>query len=117
MNKYSKRVVEHSEPQNNNMKKIISYITVIASAFVLSTNAAEAKPHQGHSAQKAHPSSKYISVYKKVFSHYDRHGHAIYTYKKVTIRKNNTHYNSNRKNYSSKPHCVTSYNQVTTRRR
>jgi len=97
MNRTTKASVLLSEPHKyKHMKKLVTYITVIASAFVLSTNAAEAKPHQTHPAHKAkpvHASSNYTTTYQKVFSHYDRHGHAIYTYRKVIVKKNNSHHN------------------------
>lgn len=115
MNRFSLRVVEHSEPQkNNNMKKIITYITVITSAFALSTTAAEAqtRSHKGHVPAKVHQSSNYITVLKKVFSHYDRHGHAIYSNRKVIVRKSNYHNHQPKKVYRT-----VSYNKAKTHRR
>ncbi len=69
------------------MKKILTYISIVSAGLFISTNTATAKKYSpGHN-------SSYVSGHykcgtpiftKKIFSHYDRFGRAVFRYLRIT---------------------------------
>jgi len=75
------------------MKKLITLLSVITAGFALSPMSADARPSHSHSRPA---SVVYVSGYascgspiymKKVFSHYDRYGRAVYTYHRHVVTR------------------------------
>lgn len=89
--------------ENKTMKKLITLLAVVAGGFVLSPVNAEARGHRHESHRPAdrvyvsgHSSCGCPVYTKKVFRHYDRHGHAVYTYERQSVNHRCNRYDRHR---------------------
>lgn len=82
------------------MKKVITLFAILAAAFVMSPQVVEAGHGSSRSSVYTYVSGRSscgCAIYtKRVFCHYDRYGHPVYTYHRQPVTHRCSQYRSSR---------------------